>query len=110
MIFDLLHDNCLNAINPDSAFQYYNVSNLWRDLQWLEQVAIRLMNLASEPIRTRDLIDRLFPGKVVGQSPAPSISYDVRTIHCPSQYLSLTGELMGELGEFVQSVRNEVAA
>ena len=33
VIYDLLHDNCLDAINPESCFQYYNVANLWRDLR-----------------------------------------------------------------------------
>jgi hypothetical protein len=110
VIYDLLHDNCLDSINPDSAFQYYDVSNLWRDLSWLEQAGIRLINLASEPIYTRDLIDRFFPGKVVGQSAGPPISYNVRTVHSPAHYLSLAGELMRELGVFVDSVRNEVPA
>src|ERR1700681_2686235 len=40
VIYDLLHDNCLDVINPESSFQYYNVSNFWRDLEHLHRTAI----------------------------------------------------------------------
>lgn len=111
VIYDLLHDNCLDLINPDSFFQYYDVSHLWRDIQQLEGTGIRLMNFVTEPIPTGEIIDRFFPGKRLGGKPVPAVHYDVRTLYSerfggPPHYLALAKEVMRDLGEFLNSVSN----
>lgn len=111
VLYDLLHDNCLDTINPDSSFQYYNVSHLWRDLEQLDRTGIRLINFVTEPIRTRDIIDRYFPGKLVGQRQASEVHYDVRTLYSekfgrPPRYLGEAAQVMADLGDFVDSVRS----
>jgi hypothetical protein len=108
VIYDLLHDNCLEMIHPASSFQYYNVSRLWADLKRLEATDIRLINFVSEPIITGDIIARFFPGKAVGAKPAPEAHYDVRTLHsrefgAPPPYLSGAEQVLADLGEFVRS-------
>jgi hypothetical protein len=110
VVYDLLHDNCLDVINPDSSFQYYNISNLWRDLQKLERTGIRLINFVTEPIRTRDVIRRFFPDKQVGGKRVPEVHYDVHTLYSdsfsgPPRYLADAEHVMSDLGEFVDSVR-----
>jgi hypothetical protein len=115
VLYDLLHDNCLDAINPDSSFQYYNVSHLWGDLELLDRTGIRLINFVTEPIRTRDIIDRFFPGKRVGQKRVPEVHYDVRTLYSeqlgrPPGYLGQAEGVMADLGEFVKSVRSGASA
>lgn len=115
VIYDLLHDNCLDVVNRNSSFQYYNISNLWRDLQKLDRARIRLINLVTEPIRTEDIIDRFFPGKQVGGEPAPEAHYDVHTLHSelfggPRHYLLSAGQVMSELGDFVSSVHGGALA
>jgi len=108
VIYDLLHDNCLDAINPESCFQYYNVANLWRDLQRLAGTGIRLINFVSEPIRTSDIIGRFFPAKAVAAKPTPAANYDVPTLYSPAfggppGYLTGAGQVMWELGQFVKA-------
>jgi len=108
VIYDLIHDNCLDKINPGSSFQYYNVANLWLDLQALEPAGIRVINFVSEPIRTGDVVARFFPGKAVAQTPAPAASYDIRTMHSswfggPPGYLCSGEQAMRDLGAFVSA-------
>jgi nucleoside-diphosphate-sugar epimerase len=108
VIYDLLHDNCLEMINPGSSFQYYNVGRLWRDLEWLERTGIRLINFVTEPIATREILDRFFPGKPVGAKPSAEAHYDVRTLHSREfgtapGYLATAEEVLTELGEFVKA-------
>jgi nucleoside-diphosphate-sugar epimerase len=108
VIYDLLHDNCLEMIHPNSSFQYYDVSRLWRDLQRLEGTPIRLINFVTEPIRTRDIIDRFFPGKAVGANPAPEAHYDVGTLYSREfdavpPYLAGAEQVMEDLGDFVKA-------
>ena len=108
IVYDLLHDNCLDAINPDSSFQYYNIANLWLHLQRLAKTGIRLMNFVTEPIPTREITGRFFPGKRVGSAPVPEARYDVRTRHGealggPPHYLADAAQVMSELAEFVKA-------
>jgi len=115
VIYDLLHDNCLDVINPESSFQYYNVSNLWRDLEHLQRTGIRLINFVTEPIRTRDIIDSFFPGKRIGDNPAPAVHYDIRTLYSlqfagPPCYLARASDVMHDLATFVTSYRDGVLA
>ncbi len=114
VIYDLLHDNGLDAINPESWFQYYNVSHLWRDLGRIEAKSLRLVNLVTEPIRTGTIIERFFPGKAVGAKAMPLARYDVRTCHGPElggagDYLAGADDVIRELGEFIAGFRKVAA-
>ena len=78
-IYDLLHDNCLDAIHPEGSFQYYDVRRLWRDLQVVLRNNLRMINFATTPIETREIVQRFFPGQqIASQSPRPA-PYDMRT-------------------------------
>ncbi len=81
VIFDLLHDNCLGAIAPASALQWYGIDRLWTDIGRVVDAGLGLCNLFTEPIATGDIIDRFFPQKSVGGAAAPAVHYDLRTRH-----------------------------
>ena len=107
VIYDLLHDNCLEMINPASSFQYYNVGRLWRDLQRLEATGLRLVNFVTEPVATREIIERFFPGKTVGAKAPSEAHYDVHTLHsrefgAQPPYLASATEVLADLDEFVK--------
>jgi nucleoside-diphosphate-sugar epimerase len=79
VVYDLLHDNGLAAINPQSRFQWYPVARLASDIALAEAAGIALANLCPEPVATREILERCFPDKVVGAQAAAAASYDVRT-------------------------------
>lgn len=81
VIFDLIHDNLLEQINPASRFQYYFLDRLWRDIGRCLDAGLGVVNFATEPIETARLIERLFAGKPVGSRPNPAANYDFKTIH-----------------------------
>jgi dTDP-4-dehydrorhamnose reductase len=115
VIYDLLHDNCLNVINPDSVFQYYDMTSIWKDVEVILKQSIPLMNLASEPVATSWIRDACFPGKQIGSEPAPVASYDVRSLYSGifgrnKGYRFDAGEVMKRLGAYIQSARESVLA
>lgn len=81
VIFDLLHDNGLDNIQPASAFQYYNLRHLTRDLERVIQHDLHTLNVATEPVSTQAIIDRCTPGKVVGAKAGAPGFYDFRSQH-----------------------------
>lgn len=114
ILFDLLHDNLLEAINPHSRFQWYDVQGLWRDIERVMASRIPLINLVNEPVATRQILARCFPGKKVGATAAPA-SYDVGTRHAESlggagRYIKRQPEVLEQIGGFVQSALARGAA
>jgi nucleoside-diphosphate-sugar epimerase len=109
VIFDLLNRNALEAINPSSSFQYYDVRDLWDDYVRVEAAGLGLVNLFTEPIRTGDILEALFPGTTVGAE-APRQEYDLHTRHASLRgrtgpYLYGRAEIMTKLGAFVEDER-----
>ena len=111
VIFDLLNDNCLEMINPESSFQYYYLKNLSDDIERAEKAGLHLINLFTEPITTAEIISRFFPGKKVGMNASPKGSYDMHTKHADLRgltgaYLYTAKEVMDQLGDFIAEYRH----
>ncbi len=106
VIFDLLHDNCLDAIQPLSSFQYYDLKHLTADLKKVVQENIPVLNLATEPVSTKAILENFAPEKAVGSNaPAPA-HYDFRSKYdalwnCRGGYLYDAATVLLEIGEFI---------
>src|SRR6202011_1684359 len=81
VIYDLLHDNCLEAIHPNGVFQYYDLTELWNDLQRIQRHQLSLVNLVTEPIQTETVRRTYFPHKEIGAGKGPESRYDIRSRH-----------------------------
>lgn len=108
VIFDLLHDNALEAINPASIFQWYPMTRLWRDIETVREAGLRVCNLFPEPIPTARILAELFPGKQVGQKAGPAVTYDMHTKHgdlfgCSlPNYMDTAEEVFDQLAHYVR--------
>jgi len=106
-VYDLLHDNRLERINPSSRFQWYPLARLPRDLDTIEAHHLPLVNLFTEPIETRTILEQLFAGKNAGESPDPAAHYDLRTLYGShfggdSRYVMSSAAVMSALRKFVR--------
>jgi hypothetical protein len=114
VIYDLLHDNALGQIQPQSSYQYYDLSCLWRDIgtAWAHQLA--RIHLFPEPVQTAELLQAFFPGRDVGRYAGPEAHYDHRTIHGTlfggdDRYIASKSEVMRQLGAFIQDERRRAS-
>ena len=110
VIFDLLHDNALDKIQPDSSFQYYNLDRLWADIQVQTAAKVRLLNLCTEPLPTRTILATFFPEKQVGANAPPAVRYDVHTRHAglfgrSGPYRESADNVLAQLGRYIDSQR-----
>ena len=106
LIYDLLHDNGVEKINLESSFQFYDVGGLWNDLVRMEDNDLSLVNLLTEPVTMGEIVERVWPGKVVGTEPGPLAAYDVRTKFAVEMggadgYLASKAEVLDALESFV---------
>lgn len=103
VIFDLLNENNLDAIESRSIFQFYPMVNLWYDIQTALSAGLRLVHLTAEPIDVASISKRGF-GKsfdhVLANTPA---NYDMRTRH--AQIFGASGNYQYSARETIQCVR-----
>jgi NAD dependent epimerase/dehydratase family len=117
VIFDLSHDNCLDQINPAAKFQYYWLKHLWADILRVSDHRLPLLNIATEPIATREIISRFFPHqwpKVGPEKPQPA-PYDMRTNYSElwgsdvPGYLYNRRTVLEEIGQFVREAKSRTS-
>jgi glycosyltransferase involved in cell wall biosynthesis len=60
VIFDLLNQNNVQAIDSRARFQFYPMVNLWPDIQTTIEHGIRLVHLTAEPIGVREITQQGF--------------------------------------------------
>lgn len=115
VIYDLLHDNRLEAIHADASFQYYNLAHLWSDVQTAAGLGLRLVNFATEPVTVEQVARTAF-GRTFENRPTPSAgAYDLRSKHAAAfggagGYLYSGAQVLAELAAFVQTDRARRAA
>lgn len=80
-IFDLLHENAVEKIHPESAFQFYDLSRLWADIERIRAAELRLANLVSEPVRMADVANQVFGRDLTPTPGTTTTRYDVQSRH-----------------------------
>lgn len=83
IIYDILSNNQKNHINCASIFQWYSLEDLYKDIEYVIDSNIKVINLFSEPILTYDLITNCFPNEnsLLKQNNSNIITYNQHTNH-----------------------------
>jgi hypothetical protein len=110
VLFDLIHLRQLDAINPDSEFQWYDVRDLWEDLDRIRSAEAAVVNLVPAPVATGRILAEHFPGVAVGEAAGPTVRYDVRTRYArlfggQEPYIMDEREALSRIARFVRDVR-----
>jgi nucleoside-diphosphate-sugar epimerase len=105
-IFDLLNNNALNYTDKDSEFQFYNLENLWHDIELALKNDIKLINLVAEPIKAKTLAKSVFNLEFENKSTNGPVKYDIKTIHArlfsgKNKYIKTNEEEIKEIISFV---------
>jgi len=105
-VYDLLHDNQVEKIHPDSTYQFYDVRELWTDAEKAGRAGIRLLHLATEPVAMGEIASRCFGRELRAPAGQPA-RYDVRSRHAESWggrsgYLRSRDQVLRGLGRFVR--------
>ena len=81
VLFDLLNDNQLDAIDSRAVFQFYPMVNLAADLRRAERAGLALLHLTSEPIAVEEVAAQAFGRSFVRPKSGTAPRYDFRTKH-----------------------------
>jgi len=108
-LFDLMNDNRLAWVHPDSRFQWYPLARLATDLQHVERHGVALANFATEPVTMREIQQRYFPGKRLGGEVDRAALYDFRTRYGalwgrPDGYCLGQAEVLDAMGRYLGGI------
>lgn len=115
-VFDLLHTNALDFTHKDSIFQYYDLSNLWSDIESALQHKIELLNIAVEPITASEMAREVFGIEFTNvTADKPPMHYDMQTKHASvwdkeGRYLYSRAESVEALKRFVSEEQARMAS
>lgn len=114
VIFDLLHGNQIEKINPLGVFQWYPLRRLASDIERIRAHDIDLINLFPEPLQTAEILNAFFPGAKVGPEATPAPAYGLRTKYAemfggPAGYMLDRITVLGELAGFIAQERKRLA-
>lgn len=115
-VFDLLHTNALDFTHKDSIFQYYDLNNLWSDIECALQHKIELLNIAVEPIKASDVAHEVFGIEFTNvTADKPPMQYDMQTKRASvwgndGRYLYSRRESVEALKRFVAAEKARMAS
>ena len=78
VIYDMLNNNKIETINPDSEYQFYPMVNLWSDLVMAQHLKLDLVHLTSAPVATWKIARECFDLVLKNQESAPA-KYDMKS-------------------------------
>jgi nucleoside-diphosphate-sugar epimerase len=112
VIFDLLNDNNVDRIHHAGSYQYYNLENIWRDIQTALDNNLAFVNFATEPVTTKEVAQECF-GIDFTNEPADikPASWDMHSKHAElyggtSPYLYSKQQVLQDIKAFVQAIQN----
>ena len=80
-MFISLGFSALNFTDSRSRFQFYNLADLWKDMNTALDADLKLWHPATEPVSAGELYTYLTGGKFENEVASVPADYDYRTIH-----------------------------
>jgi nucleoside-diphosphate-sugar epimerase len=108
-IYDLLH-NQRTFVHQDGIMQYYNLDNIWRDINIALKNNIKIINISSEPTTVKEVAKEAFSVEFDNNLLTPPPVYDMHTKHAlfwnrKSVYLYDKKVILSDIRNFVVEMR-----
>ena len=80
-IFEEVGFSALNFTDSRAVYQFYDLSDLYGDIERAMNAGISLLNIATEPVKSSEVYFYFFVKEFVNELPGTPADYDMRTIH-----------------------------
>jgi nucleoside-diphosphate-sugar epimerase len=113
IIYDFIHNNCINLIHSENVFQFYNLERLYQDIEIALKNDIPLMNFATEPVSVRDVVKCAFKKDFTQKMDNKPVFYDMKTLHAglfhdgKSDYIASKEEVLEEISQFAKDAMSK---
>lgn len=104
--FRKLGFSALNFTDSRSVYQFYNLSNLWKDIQLALDNGITLWHPATEPVSAGELYEYLTGEKFVNELGGTPADYNYKTVYDAmfggaNGYISNKADVMMQISKFI---------
>lgn len=111
VIFDLLNNNQTEKIITNASFQYYCLDNLREDIQVCIDNNLKIVNFATEPLETQEIVDKFFPESSIWSDVENPVKYDFRTKYdklfwWDNWYIYNKKQILNDLDNFICDYKN----
>lgn len=103
IIFDLINSNALDYTHKDSVFQFYDLNNLWKDIQIVLREGVRKINFSTEPVSVAELAKKCFRINFINVTERPAARYDMKTAH--SSIFNKKGDYIYSKKDMLKSIQ-----
>ena len=80
-IFEEVGFSALNFTDSRAVYQFYDLSDLYGDIERAMNAGISLLNIATEPVKSSEVYFYLTGKEFVNELPGTPVDYDMRTVH-----------------------------
>ncbi|HSD14312.1 MAG TPA: NAD-dependent epimerase/dehydratase family protein [Flavobacterium sp.] len=99
--------SALNFTDSRGKFQFYNLKNLWNDIQIALQSDVRKLNLATAPIEVGEIYHAFYGEPFHNELSNPVPNYDFHTIHASlfgkdGNYIGSKEEVLNDIINFIK--------
>ena len=99
--------SALNFTDSRGSFQFYNLKNLWNDIEIAIKNGVKKLNLATEPIVVNEIYEAVYGKDFVNELHNPVPNYDFYTTHAQlfqnkGNYISSKQEILQEIVNFIK--------
>lgn len=91
VVYDLIHDYRVEHIDPDLAFQHYDVRALWRDIGVAGDAGLTALNVATPPIGNAELAREVFGMDITANPRSSSPHARMYTRNMTTRHAALFG-------------------
>lgn len=103
--------SALNFTDSRGIFQFYNLKNLWKDIEIATANNIKKLNLATEPIGVNEIYREIFHKEFINETGALFPHYDLQTIYAKyfgknKDYIENKEIVLREIVEFLKQSKN----
>ncbi|MEG2769570.1 MAG: sugar nucleotide-binding protein, partial [Oscillospiraceae bacterium] len=94
--------NALSFTDSRAAYQFYNLADLWGDINTALDSGLHTVNLTSEPVLAREIYTYLNGGKFVNEITDTPVYYDIKSVNAAcfggkNGYIKSKDEILAEI-------------
>lgn len=108
IIYDFLHDNNVDQVDARSAYQFYWLGHLGRDIETATRAGLSVVNVATEPMTVGEVAREAFGFAFTNATPRPPALYDFRSRH--DRLFGGTGGYLYGKAQVLDDLRRYVAS
>jgi hypothetical protein len=103
-LFDLINKNNLQGVHLKNEIQLYDVKSLTSDINYAKHKNLKILNLATEPVKILDIVDSYFVGLKDECPDIQSFSSNMKTKYEKYGYLQRKEEVLQKIGKFLNEI------